>query len=390
MKKVLSTCLAVALAVSCSPRLYNVTESYPDSHFEELQAIVDNPSTPKDVRFYYTEASSLGLGGKMFNDTPNPYHRIDTVIYKGMTKGELFQATCSAGLNVTFSTNSSAIAVKTKWGKLWSSNSTMPIAYRGYDLYIKDVQGKWKWAAAGAPRMDKSEDELVLIKNLPEGTKECLLYLPIYQEILSCKIGIVEGSGIHPLPGQFRGRILFHGSSYTHGISTSRAGMSYPKQFERATGLQVLGFGMSGNSKLQPYFAAVLADADADAYVFDTFSNPDWKTIKERLVPFIDTLIAAHPGKPLIFQQTIYRQGRNFNTVNEAREKAKQDMASTIFDSLLKDPKYKDVYFIRTDADGGSHEYSVDGTHPDDHGYYLWYKSIEKPILTILAKYGIR
>ena len=56
-----------------------------------------------------------------------------------------------------------------------------------------------------------------------------------------------------------------------------------------------------------------------------------------------------------------------------------------------KDPKYADVYFIQTDACAkGSHEYSVDGTHPDDHGYYLWSKSIEKPILAILAKYGIK
>ena len=37
-------------------------------------------------------------------------------------------------------------------------------------------------------------------------------------------------------------------------------------------------------------------------------------------------------------------------------------------------------------ADDGSHEWSVDGTHP----YYLWTRSIEKPILRILRKYGIK
>ena len=113
--------------------------------------------------------------------------------------------------------------------------------------------------------------------------------------------------------------------------------------------------------------------------------------IQERLQPFIDRLIAAHPGKPLIFQQTIYREARNFSLTYDAKEQAKQDMASTMFDQLLKDPKYADVYFIQTNAcEKDSHEYSVDGVHPDDHGYYLWSKSIEKPILTILAKYGIK
>jgi lysophospholipase L1-like esterase len=32
----------------------------------------------------------------------------------------------------------------------------------------------------------------------------------------------------------------------------------------------------------------------------------------------------------------------------------------------------------------------VDGIHPDDYGYYLWSRSIEKPLRKILRKYGIR
>ena len=248
------------------------------------------------------------------------------------------------------------------------------------------------WAASGGVKPGRPDDEnVVLINNMPVGDKDCLLYMPNYSEVYSCKIGVDKDSYIGKLDGQFRHKILFHGSSYTQGISVSRSGMTYPMQFMRHTGMQVLSFGMSGNCKMQPYFAAVLEDVEADAYVFDAFSNPDYKMIQDRLQPFIDRMIAAHPGKPLIFQQTIYREARNFCLVKDASEQAKQDMASNMFDKILKDPKYKDVYFIQTDACApGSHEYSVDGVHPDDHGYYLWAKSIEKPILTILAKYGIK
>ena len=390
MKKVFFAAAALVLACSCAPKLYNVTKSYDDKHFAELQAVMDNPTTPKNVAYSFTEASDIGLCGKMFYDTPNPYHRIDTVKYKGMTKGENFQARCCPGITVMFSTDATAISVKTQWGQQYYSVATMPIAYCGYDLYIKNKKGEWTWAASGATK-NYSEDNLVLIKDMAPGDKECLLYLPNYSEIRSCKIGVPVGSYVRKLEGQFRNKIVFHGSSYTHGISTSRPGMSYPMQFMRHTGMQVLAFGMSGNCKMQPYFAAVLEDVDADAYVFDSFSNPDYKMIKERLQPFIDRLIAAHPGKPLIFQQTIYREARNFSLTYDAKEQAKQDMASTLFDELLKDPKYKDVYFIQTNAcENNNHEYSVDGTHPDDHGYYLWAKSIEKPILSILARYGIK
>ena len=41
--------------------------------------------TPKDVKYVFTEASELNLIGKIHDNTPNPYHRVDTVKYKGFT-----------------------------------------------------------------------------------------------------------------------------------------------------------------------------------------------------------------------------------------------------------------------------------------------------------------
>ena len=88
--------------------------------------------TPKNVKYVFTEASDLNLIGKIHEDTPNPYHRVDTVKYKGFTKGENIQVRCSAGLAVLFTTNSSTISVQTEYGwQNYNPVSTMPIAYRG-------------------------------------------------------------------------------------------------------------------------------------------------------------------------------------------------------------------------------------------------------------------
>lgn len=389
MKKILYP-LALAVAVcSCAP-LYNQTKAFDDAHFAEFQSILDNPTTPKGTKYVFTEATDLNLIGKAF-ETPNPYARIDTVKYKGFTKSENQQCRCSAGLAILFKTDATTISVKTVWGQLYESVATMGIAYRGYDLYIKNAKGEWQWAASGATKPGKGDENLVLLKDMDGSEHECLMYMPNYCEVYSCKIGVNEGAKIEALESPFRHKILFHGSSYTQGISCSRSGMTYPMQFMRHTGMQVIPMGMSGNCKMQPYYCDVMCDLEADAYVFDAFSNPDYKMIKERLQPFIDRLVAAHPGKPLIFQQTIYREKRNFSLTYDAQEQSKMDMASALFHEILKDPKYKDVYFIQTNAcEKGVHEYSVDGVHPDDHGYYLWSKSIEKPILKILAKYGIK
>ena len=352
-----------------------------------LLATAASAQTPKDVKYVFTEASELNLIGKLHEDTPNPYHRVDTIKYKGFTDKENKQVRCPAGLAVLFKTNSTTITVKTEFGWQYSSVKTMPIAYRGYDLYIKK-DGEWLWAAAGATTPENGSDNLILIRNMDNSEKECMLYLPNYSEVYSVKIGTQEGSYIEALESPFRHRIGIFGSSYTHGISTSRPGMSYPMQLMRMTGLQFLSLGCSGNCKMQPYFADVLCDAEVDAFVFDCFSNPDAKMIEERLFPFIEKIQAAHPGKPLIFQQTIYRESRNFTLSSDEKESAKQAMAEKLMKEAVK--KYDHVYFIQTNATDQMHTTSVDGIHPSDHGYTLWAESIRKPILKILKKYGIR
>ena len=110
--------------------------------------------------------------------------------------------------------------------------------------------------------------------------------------------------------------------------------------------------------------------------------------IEERLFPFIEKIQEAHPGVPLIFMQTIYRESRNFSLSNDRNEQAKMDMAEKLMNEAVK--KYKDVYFITPDTGKDARESSVDGTHPSDMGYMAWARSIEKPILKILKKYGIR
>ncbi len=344
--------------------------------------------TPKNVEYDFTEASDLNLIGKLFYDTPNPYHRVDTVKLKGFTKGENNQVRCPSGIAVLFKTNSSTISVKAEYGYEYYPVNAMPLAYRGFDLYIKK-DGEWLWAAAGAAKPGtKDPENKVLIKDMDNSVKECMLYLPIYCEVNSVLIGIERGAEIESIESPFRHRVGIFGSSFTHGISTSRAGMSYPAQFTRHTGIQMLSLGCSGNSKLQPYFADVLCAADVDALIFDSFSNPSAELIEERLFPFIERIQKAHPDIPLIFQRTIYREKRNFDLATEKFEAEKQAMSDSLMAIAVK--KYDNVYYIRPNATDDLHESSVDGTHPGDNGYTIWARSIEKPVLRILKKYGIR
>lgn len=352
-----------------------------------LTACIMSAQTSKNVEFTFTEASDLNLIGKIIENTPNPYHRVDTVKYKGFTPTENKQVRCASGIAVLFKTNSSVISVKADYGWKGSPVNGLMISVRGFDLYIKD-KGEWVYAAAGVNKEEKENDNLVLIKNMERTEKECMLYLPTLSEVHSVQIGVEKGASIEALESPFRHRIGIFGSSFTHGSCTTRAGMTYPMQLMRWTGLQFLNLGCSGNGKLQPYYADVLCDADVDALVFDMFSNPDAKMIEERLFPFIERIQKAHPDIPLIFQQTIFREKRKFDMSTEKKEALKQETAERLMKEACR--KYDHVYFIQTNATDSRHETSVDGTHPSDYGYTLWAESIRKPLLKILKKYGIR
>ncbi|MBQ9410215.1 MAG: SGNH/GDSL hydrolase family protein [Bacteroidales bacterium] len=339
--------------------------------------------------FAYKEATELTITGKVFPDTPNPYQRIDTARFHGLTKEEVRLVQESSGIAVAFRTDSPSIRVWPEYGKAYFGGGTTGFAGRGFDLYIKK-DGKWLWAASGLQNDNALDKPVNLIKGMDDSVKECLLYLPVRSRMESVKIGVEEGRLLEPLPQPFRHRVAVFGSSFTHGASTSKSGMAYPSILTRETGIQFLNLGVSGRCRLQDYFAAALAEApDVDAFLFDTFSNPTPEEIKERLFPFIETIQAAHPGKPLIFQQTIYRERRNFNLEAEKYESERMELVAKLMKEACR--KYKDVYFITsTNATSPDHYTSVDGTHPGDYGYTLWARSIRKPVLKILKKYGIK
>lgn len=333
-----------------------------------------------------TEASDLTLVGKAF-DTPNPYHRIDTVRFKGFNEGENVQCRVPAGLAVIFKTDAETIAVSATFG--YRSGGSYR-SYRGFDLYIKK-DGLWTWAGMCDYGFGPADDGKIrkIVDHMAPGEKECLLYLPLYSELYTCKVCVPENASLEALESPFKHKIVFHGSSFTHGISTARSGMSYPVQFMRRTGLQPITLGFSGNCKMQPYFADVIEQVEADAYVFDPFSNPNIPMIRERLLPFIDRMVKAHPGKPLIFQRTIYWEKENFNTAEAKEFSGRRALSDSLMAIACK--KYKDVYYIKPDAALHNGESSTaDGVHPNDHGYSLWEASIEKPVLRILKKYKIK
>ena len=279
--------------------------------------------------------------------------------------------------------------IRARWttvNQLPGANSTL-IAQRGLDLYIRR-DGKWVFAGVGVPSKSGTQHEAPVVEHMDTTMKECLLYLPLHDEIAALEIGTDEGARLEAAPDPFRHRIVVIGSSITHGTSASRPGMAYAARLGRALGFGFVNLGASGQCKLDTFFARIAAETRADAFVFDVFSNPSPQQIEERLEGFVRRIRESHPATPLIFLQTEVRESGNFDLKKHAFEADKREAARKGMEKLLE--RDENIYFIDPGIDlGDDHEATVDGVHPTDLGFERMLDALTPRIARILRKYGI-
>lgn len=328
----------------------------------------------------------LGLQGKL-TETVNPFDRFNADEYPAVyddAKTLITQVRSSAGYFVAFKSDTKNISARIEYRN--------PKHYEGCDLYIKK-DGKWLYA--GSQPSCKHGAVFSLVSNMDGSEHECIVYFPRQKPIESMHLIIDEGASITPVDCPFRHRIAALGSSFTQGAGVTRPGCTWSAQLSRMTGLMFINMGFCGNCKFQPFYAQVLGRSDAEAYVIDGFSNPSVQEVKDRLHIFLDTLREAEKEvgkspKPVIFLQTIWREGNNFNVKKLAREEGKIANAEDMMKGVLR--KYELVHWVNTTSatDHKYHETCTDGTHPNDYGYTLWAESILKPVTKILSKYNIK
>ncbi len=343
-------------------------------------------SMAQKTKTVFHDASKFYLYGKAINTTTR-YHRIDTATYSDLPATIKKLLTHSAGLAVVFKTNSQTISAKWCVTEAKASNNLTPIAQKGLDLYIKK-DGKWQFAGVGRPTNTCSE--FTIVKSMDGTEKECMLFLPLYDELKSLEIGVDEGSNVVSLENPFRKRILIYGSSIVHGASAGRPGMAYPAILSRNTGLYFMNLGISGNAKMEKSAARMVSDIQADAFVLDCVPNPSPQQIKERAEDFVKTVRAKHEKAPIILVQSIIREQGNFDLDVKQRVKQQNEEITAAFDRL-KMSGIKDIYLITADKLlGDDHDATTDGTHPNDLGFYRMAEQLGPQITKILNQYNIK
>ena len=335
----------------------------------------------------YVDATTLNIINKAQADGP-ALERIDNTKYE-MPKGSRYYMRYTTGMAVSFKTDSRNI--RAKWSTISKNvvgSNTTSIVHSGIDLYIND-EGVWRYAGSARPKAGKLDHEFALVQYMDEGEKECIAYLPTFNGMTSLEFGIDEGATIEPLASPFKHKIVFVGSSLTHGASASRPGITYVARIGRALNAEVPNIGLSGKCKLDDYFADIVCDTKADAFVFDAFSNSTKKHIDERLYNFVKRITEAHPTTPMIFLQTEKRDIGYFNLNARKRNDDQRAAAEEWMKKICKE--YKTVHFVNPGlVVGDDGEGTVDGTHLNDLGVQRTLDVVVPQLKKILKKYGVK
>ncbi|MEL1227154.1 MAG: SGNH/GDSL hydrolase N-terminal domain-containing protein, partial [Candidatus Neomarinimicrobiota bacterium] len=93
----------------------------------------------------------------------------------------------SAGVSISFKTNSSELSVKWTIKLDFSMNHMTNVGVKGIDLYYKE-NGKWDYLSSGIP--SGKRNKVSLFKGLSEETRKFRLHLPLYDSVTDLQIGI--------------------------------------------------------------------------------------------------------------------------------------------------------------------------------------------------------
>ena len=317
-------------------------------------------------------ATNLNVEGRGWSDTKLLYDRLPAKA-EGLVRKPVWDLSRhSAGLCVRFVTDATTIQARWSLANSWLYLQNMTaIGVSGLDLYVKTETGGWHWLGVGQP--SAQTNSVKLAANLLPGKREYLLYLPLHNGVTSLELGVANTNTLAKAGAWGDGKrkpIVFYGTSITHGISASRPGMVHTAILGRRFNWPVINLGFSGNGKMEPEMAGLLAELDPAVYVIDCLPNMVADEIKERVEPLVKKIRAAHPHTPIVLvedrtmQDSFLIQGRMewYHLKDRAELKA-------AFDRLQKDGVENLHYLPGEHLLGDDGEGTTDGSHPNDLGF---------------------
>lgn len=320
----------------------------------------------------YVNMDDFPVYGTLAPDAAEKYSRFPDSL-KSQVREDLWNLGLhSAGMSVRFRSDSPRLQAKWHSRNKFAMNHMTPTGIRGLDLYVLQDDSTWTTVSSARPSMASASSKSTLVVDMEPGKmREYMLFLSLYDGVDSLFIG-VDSSAVVELPAVDLPKrdkpVLMYGTSILQGGCATRPGMAHTNILQRDLQREVMNLGFSGNARLDPEIARLMASADASVYVIDVLPNCTAPMLEERLEPFVAILRESRPTTPIMLVESPGFPIMRFNQEVDSTLTDKNARLRAIYDRMRQsDPNL--YYFEASKILGDNYEATVDNYHFTDAGF---------------------
>lgn len=316
------------------------------------------------------------------------YHRLPQRAHGVVPGGVWSHSRSSAGLSISFHTNSPEITVRYGVKGRLAMVRMAATGVSGVDLYATDADGRIRWCAPDFSFRDTIVYRYAVTyeRCRKERGYNFTLSLPLYNEVSWLEIGVDSTAAFAFRPVSAERPILIYGTSIAQGACASRPGMAWSNIVERELGHPVINLGFSGNGLMQPEVFNLLAEVDAQLFIIDCMPNMcDGGLLDEiytRTLHGVHTLRQHSSAPILLVEHSGYTGEVTSATAHNKYTEANRQLRQA-FEALQQEGVAR-LYYLTHEAIGFQPDDMVEGIHPSDIGMRRQADAVENAIGAIL------
>ncbi len=320
------------------------------------------------MRSYNIHEEPFKIYGLKYSD--KGFFRMDTVVADKVSDGVRVLNYHTSGGILRFRTDSERIILTAELPETGLMNHMPLTGTSSFSLYAdKSYCGIFR-----APSIEEYKGVWSSQLPLPAGEKDIEIHFPLYNSVKNVCISLEENAAIKA-GREYESRlpVVFYGSSITQGGCASHPGNSYTNMISRHLNREIINLGFSGSCLAEKEMCDYIKKIPMSLLVYDYDHNaPTPEFLESTHEKFFRDFRKENPAVPVLM---ISVADAIFSKDNI--EKRKQIIRKTYENA--KNAGDENVYFL-----DGQHFYdetglensTVDTCHPNDLGFYAFYKNI--------------
>lgn len=342
---------------------------------DEIDQNLKVPTTldKEDIHFYDCLGEPFTINGVICPENEqDSFRRMPQEVADATNEGAARLNLCTAGGRVRFRTNSPYVAIHVEMLELGKMPHFPFTGSIGLDLY-EWRDGREYYVKSFVPPMDIKDgyESIIEFEEDPERERELIVNMPLYTGVRKLYIGLKEGALVETCrPYRYPVPVVYYGSSITQGGCASRPGNSYQSMISQKLNCDYINLGFSGSARAEAAIRRYISGLTMSVFVYDYDHNaPTVDFLKNTHQTMFEEIRAVNPTLPIILvsRPAVYTKdaAERFAVVKK-----------TYDDARAKGDDH--VYLIdgRKMVEKISENWSVDGVHPTDLGFFAMAETI--------------